>query len=284
MALRPLGIGEIVDGAVKLVRLDIRHLAPVAATVFLPVAVLQWWDLLGADLTGATTDGTSMLASIFFMGSGLEGWIFPGSVVLALTALRSFVLYGADHVLFGRGRPSSAQVVRALPGMMAAWLLKLLIIVAATLLAIVPGIVAVTRLAVVESAVISEGAGPWRSIRRSNGLVKGRTFQVLATLTILLVVRLLVGILLNLAGESGVFFDLEPAATRLFIVIVTFVSSVAIWPVAMAAKALVYADLRVRREALDLDLVLRDLRRLPAPITTHRTTHQAEPLWEVRRP
>ena len=38
MALRPLGIGEIVDGAVKLVRLDFRHLWAVAATVFLPVA------------------------------------------------------------------------------------------------------------------------------------------------------------------------------------------------------------------------------------------------------
>ncbi len=259
MALRPLGIGEIVDGAVKLVRLDVRHLWGAAATIFLPVALVQWWDLLDADLSGETTG--SGVASIFLMGSGLEGWSFPVLVILAITVLRPFVLHSADEVLFGRVRASIPQILRGLPTMAVASTLKFLAIALGALLGGVPGIFVATRLAVAESTVVSEGTGPVAAIPRSSRLVKGRTFPILGTLTVLLLVRLGVALVLNVAGESGVFLDLEPAATRLFIVVGSYATAVMIWPVALAAKALVFADLRVRKEALDLDLMISRLDR-----------------------
>lgn len=257
MALRPLGIGEIVDGAVKLVRVDLRHLWGAAAGIFLPVALVQWWDLLDADLAGETT--ASGIASLFLMGSGLEGWSFPVLVVLALIVLRPFVLHSADEVLFGRARATIPQVLHSLPKAALSSLLKTPLIVAGALLGGVPGIVVATRLAVVESTVVSEGTGPVAAIPRSYRLVKGRTFPILGTLTVLLLVRLGVALVLNGAAASGVFLDLQPAATRLFIVLATYLTAVMIWPVALAAKALVFADLRVRKEALDLDLLIGSL-------------------------
>ncbi len=257
MALRPLGIGEIVDGAVKLVRLDLRHLWGAAAGIFLPVALVQWWDLLDADLSGETT--ASGIASLILMGSGLEGWSFPVLVVLALIVLRPFVLHSADEVLFGRVRATIPQVLRSLPKAALSSLLKIPLILVGALLGGVPGIVVATRLGVVESTVVSEGTGPLAAIPRSYGLVKGRTLPILGTLSVLLLVRLGVALVLNGAAGSGVFLDLQPAATRLFIVLATYLNAVMIWPVALAAKALVFADLRVRKEALDLDLLIGSL-------------------------
>ena len=256
--LRPLRIGELVDGAINITRLHAARIFGVASLCFLPVALLQWWDLLGKSLD-ANTDGATQLVNLYFFGAGPESITFALSATAAVVVLRSYVLAMTDHELFGLPERSHRRIWREVPRLAAHAVPKYLAIALGFVALVVPGFILIAFFSVSESSVYSEQAGPFGALKRSYRLVKSRLGEVLGTIAVFGLVRFFSGILIAVFTQALVAADLQPASLRLMLVVGTYCASVAIWPVVLAAKALLYADLRIRQEALDLDLMLRSM-------------------------
>jgi hypothetical protein len=127
-----------------------------------------------------------------------------------------------------------------------------------------------TKLAIVPSVIVLERAPVFRAVGRSWALTRGyfwRTLGVLALVSIILSVAsqvvttpisLLMGIGSSLIDPTG---SVEGAAlttfvlTYILLILVTLIVSAITSVVQAAAVALVYIDLRMRSEGLDLELV-----------------------------
>ncbi|HEV7207050.1 MAG TPA: hypothetical protein VGN18_20785 [Jatrophihabitans sp.] len=270
-ALRPLGAGEILDGAVRCVRRNVRT----AFVVALPYAVLRTG--LVALLELATFDSNDAAALSFF-----------GSMILSL--LLGVVLTGfltpafADEFL---GRHLTAGECVARVGF-AVWpLVGLAVVVALVeeigLVALLIGGIWLWGVwAVAAPALVTERTGLRGALGRSLTLVKGdfwRTFWVrLLGLIVTSVISFLLALPfdalaaavtgndpfhLTATGLSGPqVFVLISAAGGLIAALVT-------GPISAAVDVLLYLDLRMRREGMDLVLTLPPLPAdaLPAPDT-----------------
>lgn len=126
------------------------------------------------------------------------------------------------------------------------------------------------RLSVAVPAMLEEGVGPIRGIARSWTLVRGSFWRIVGILLVVYVLALaiqyaLMGVLLVVAilvpGLSG---DMRGG---LVVVLLTLVE-VLITPIWALAVTLIYFDLRVRREALDLDQLAEAVAPLPPPVTS----------------
>lgn len=255
--LRPLQIGELVDGAINITRLQAARAFGVAALCFFPVALIQWWDLLGKSLE-ATPDGATLFVNLYFFGAGPESIAFAVSAIAAVVVLRVHVLNITDQELFGLPDRSPQRIWREVPRLVAHAVPKYAAIALGSVL-VIPAIALLAFFSVSESSIYSEQAGPFESLKRSYRLTKNRFGGVLGTILIFGFIRFSSGLLVLIFTQALVATDLQPASARLMLVVSTYCASVLIWPVVIAAKALLYADLRVRQEALDLDLMLRSL-------------------------
>ncbi|WP_202800907.1 glycerophosphoryl diester phosphodiesterase membrane domain-containing protein [Salinibacterium sp. PAMC 21357] len=170
---------------------------------------------------------------------------FFGIVVFALVAALFFAIGGTAGTVFG--------VLSVLAG----------IVIGIALMAWLG-----TSLALVPSALMIERLPLGRAIRRSWSLVSGsfwRTFGILALIIVIVqVVSSVVTAPLSILGSFGAVLlnptGNEAAGTATFVglYIVTMILSVAIGAITIiiqsAAPALLYIDLRMRKEGFDLDL------------------------------
>ncbi|WP_126622191.1 glycerophosphoryl diester phosphodiesterase membrane domain-containing protein [Actinomyces bovis] len=116
-----------------------------------------------------------------------------------------------------------------------------------------------TRLLVAPAALILEDVGVIDSIKRSWQLTKGSFWRVLGmNLVISILVSIVSGTLGGIFGMAGgLSIVLSPKAFALFLSLTTFLTSVVtglVLPFQAAANALIYIDLRMRKEGLDVDL------------------------------
>ena len=252
--LRPLGAADILDGAVRLVR---RH-ARAAFTLSLPFAVVR------AALTAVLGVATGTLTQVGVLG----GLAISGAFGTILTGLLAPVLAGD---LLGEqltARDALRRVGRR-------WWPLVVLAVAATLAEnaglgalLVGGVWLWGAWAVVAPAMIVEGTGIRRAFGRSVELVRGVFWRVwgLRTLGWLLTYVLGLFVQLPFVVAAGALADLNPfdpsdspRSSALYVAISaigTLISVTLIAPVTSAVEVLLYLDLRVRREGLDIVLHL----------------------------
>jgi len=120
--------------------------------------------------------------------------------------------------------------------------------------------------AVAVPVLLVEGAGPVRSLGRSTELVRGRFWPVLGTVLLAsLLVSVLQGILvapvivLQLTGSSFLLTSILTGIAQL-------VGSALTLPYVAAVTAVIYFDLRVRKEGYDLELLARGVGVDPPPL------------------
>ncbi|MDO4899407.1 glycerophosphoryl diester phosphodiesterase membrane domain-containing protein [Actinomyces sp.] len=116
------------------------------------------------------------------------------------------------------------------------------------------------RLSVAGAALILENVGVWEGIRRSWQLTRSNFWHVLGTL---LLTVLIVGVVSNLVGGavgiitgSGTLLFGAPASAFMMAVsaFIGGLLDAVIMPFSSAATALIYIDLRMRQEGLDVEL------------------------------
>jgi hypothetical protein len=293
--LRPLAIGEILDAGIKLF---VRHWQTLVLSVvglILPVQILS--ALVTASVAPEQFDLTTTESGVdegeeaeFLIGQGAIALLSVISVLLA-TAVCFKAVADAYLGVEPEWRRSLRFAVGRLGGLFGVAFVGGLLLALATLALIVPGIWLFVMYSVAVPALLLERIGPLAALRRSFRLVRGRWW---ATAGALLVGYLLIGVL---GALVTVVVMLIPAlvaedntlAAALGAVVGGTLGSMLTTPYSAAVVALLYFDLRVRKEGLDLQLIAEgvDVRRdpdapLPAPLVADEYTPEERaqaPYW-----
>lgn len=286
-----MGLGEILDGAFKLLRADLGPLLLAVAAVVIPTQILlaftQYeiqsglFDSFAIDPTtpeaGEAAVREAFAAVPAFVGVGvLQG-------LLLLLAGAAVARIGAARYLGHAERPLQAlgAAGRRAPALVAASILRglaaalpmaaagaFVFVGAATqgqggfavlggllfLPAAVLGLWIYISLALTVPIIMIEGSGPLRSLSRSARLVRGRWWPTFGTLLVAAIVLGIVAAALGfIPSLIGGLLPTEVVGV-VFGTIGAILSSLLTQPVSMLIKTLLYFDERIRKEGLDLQL------------------------------
>jgi hypothetical protein len=274
-ALRPLGIGEILDVGIKIYWRNAWTLFRIVLFVVLPAQIIVGIIQISALPSGVDSQTGNFFGPRFTSSnptiSGhdattLAVGFFAALVINALAG--KFAQAGcfravADAYL---GEPVSWRAslrfaLRRLPAVVAVSLLSTILIGIGAVLCVIPGIYLWGAYYVAIPVVLVEGAGPIRALGRSRDLVSGRwwsTIGVALVGSVLVFVvagafsALILGVALASPAQNTVTgFILNTVATTLSAVLTT--------PAAAAFATVLYVDLRVRKEGFDLLLLAQRL-------------------------
>jgi hypothetical protein len=266
-ALRPLGVGEILDAGIKVYLGNARILMGLSAVVVVPFQMLNAVVLLsvvssanevprgfaGLGARNAVDNSATLGAKVILSFTGL----IVGVLVTAACVKAVSDAYLDQPVDLGASLRFAARRILSL-----VWLeiLTLVLLAFAFAALLVPGIWLYAAWSVATPALLIEGLRGRHALRRSFGLVKGRWWPVAGVLVVAAVMVALIsgaieGVLLAIVLTSGgsVFFA---------VVVVTFtggVASILTQPFQAAVKTILYYDLRVRREGYDVQLLAEQL-------------------------
>jgi hypothetical protein len=249
-------IADILDGAIAVIKAAPRSVFVIAATFVLPLELVTAWlqrdSLADRGLAGAFSAATSSSGSsdssfsvssiVLIIGSGLVLSLITGAIA---------------HLLSSWYADRSPTVVEALkaslaraPALMGAWFLVHLAEGASALALLIPALFVMPLFLVVAPVIVIEGLGPWAGIRRSVGLTRVRYGAVLGAAILIAIVSTLLTFALSGLSLAFSFFSFG----WIIDVICRGASSLVTEPFVAAAATLVYLDLRVRAEGLDLEL------------------------------
>lgn len=271
--LRPLGVGEMVDGAIRLYRNHFLTLIKISASVLGPIGLIE----LLAVATVGPVDMTSMLVvDPEATPTEVLEPLIPMYTVLGVTAILSFLgsvlVQAASLTALAQSyqgaepewRTSLASGARRFLALMVATIILSLASGVGLLFCLIPGIFLFTMWTVTPAALVTEQLGPISALGRSFRLVRGRFWPVLGAVVLAyllyVVVSQIIGTITGVVTVFGVAnsdqFSFLPAV--LGNVLVSIVSA----PFLAAMVTIIYFDLRVRKEGYDLELMARDLERL----------------------
>jgi hypothetical protein len=255
--LRPRGVGEVLETAFGLYVRYWRTLIPVVAIVVVPLTLLEYGlqDLLFGDIEVIRRGGqvVDVQASADELGRAAFGGLLLGAITILITLiLVGAVSWAVAGALVGReptlGESYRFGVARMWPILLVA-VLTGLAVVGGLILFVVPGIIFMVRFSVSVPALVVENARGTAAMSRSWNLVRDRSWPVLGTL---IVAALLTGIVSSIitAPFSDVWLLRGLAAAA---------GSVVTTPYTSLVIGLIYFDLRVRKEALDVAGLAREL-------------------------
>ncbi|TCO62457.1 hypothetical protein [Actinocrispum wychmicini] len=275
--LRPLGLGEILDGAVTTIRTYPKQMLGVSALVetvsaLLSLGVLLYvrfqTDLLVVRLPADQYDVQANLDAAFDAFRATLVVAIPALViaVLARAFLTGFLTVVVGKAVLGQSVSFSETWQHVKPrvgALLGASVLYTLMVVGASFGFLVPGIWLYVLFSLTSTALILEGAKVGGAFGRSRDLVSGawwRTCGILLLATILaailsyiieLPVNLLSGGLYNLTG-TGPVPDLGLAI--LLNAVAGILAGTLTQPFVSGVTTLVYIDRRMRREGMDIEL------------------------------
>jgi hypothetical protein len=270
--LRPLSLGEILDRTFTLFRGSFwlfMGISAIPRVLTLILSLAQIFLLLPLGFGGIGQRGSappteavlrglmafSALAFLSFVVGLLVVLLTQGATVTAVSELylgRSITI--ADSFRRIRGDLGTLLGVLILSG---------LAIIAGFIFLIIPGFYLMCRLLVGVPAALAEKIGPTEAFERSFSLTSdnaGRAFVIL-----LLYFALSMGgaMLFVLPFEIGVFMARgNPSMTMFWTAMMQvggFIASVFVTPILTIASAVFYYDLRVRKEAFDLQMLMSPL-------------------------
>ena len=273
-ALRPLGIGEILDVGIKIYWRNAWTLFRIVLFVVLPAQIVV--NLIQiSSLPSGVNSGTGGPFGPSFTSSqpisrrdGVTLAVGYG-VALIINALAGKLAQAgcfravADAYLGEEvsWRSSLRYALRRLPAVVGLSLLSTIFIGIGFVLCIIPGIYLWGAFYVAVPVLLVEGVGPWRALGRSRQLVRGRWWgtigvAIVGSILVFIVAGALNGLILGVALASPAQdtltgFVLTTLATTLSAVLTT--------PAAAAFATVLYVDLRVRKEGFDLLLLAQRL-------------------------
>jgi hypothetical protein len=286
--LRPLGFGEILDGAFTLYR---RNFVTFAVTALVPTALmLALMVFVGFGVFASLSSGDATQIISAFLGIGLIVGLAVGLLFMAMYGAltrQASQSYTGQHTSVGDGFSAGARAV--LPMLGATLLAVILFIIAVFAVGIVIGIVTalvammgigiltvlVTILAfcamaavylggiallfAVLPAIVVEGKGPIDAISRSIDLARGALGRVVGLMLVTLVITYLpiLAVMLLTGSFAQITNPGTVPSTGQFVTqqVLSMGVGVLTTPFMMAVVVLLYYDRRVRTEALDVQML-----------------------------
>jgi len=281
LELRPLSIGELLDRTFSLYRRNFLLFIGISAIPQLLVLALQLAQVAfmpsRVPIQPPATTDFQVAGSGFSTGGalGVVGVVIVGLIVYVIAYLFSQggTVFAVSELYLGRATTigqSLGRVRGELGSLLGVVILNGLVTGVSFLLLIIPGIYMACRLCVCIPAALLENLGPRESLERSFGLTKdnaGRAFLILFLYFVILYAALF---LFDIPFAIGIQFEARnPSMIRLLTGLMqvgNFVAGVLITPVLTIASSIFYFDLRVRKEAFDLQLMMNPLAGgMPAP-------------------
>jgi hypothetical protein len=273
-ALRPLGIGEILDVGIKIYWRNAWTLFRIVLFVVLPAQIVVNIIQVSALPPGVKSVGSSPFGPSF--DSNTDTLNTRDSVTLVVGYVIALIINALAGKLAQAGcfravadaylgeqvgwRQSLRFAVRRLPAVVGLSILSTILIGLGTIACVIPGIYLWGAFYVAIPVLLVEGVGPRRALGRSRRLVKGRWWgtigvAIIGYLLVAIVGAALTALVFGVAVSSGqdtvVGFVVGTLATTL--------SSMLTTPAAAAFATVLYIDLRVRKEGFDLLLLAQRL-------------------------
>lgn len=269
LALRPMTVADILDGAFGIIKARPGRLLGLTAVFVIPVyllnAYLQRDALAGFGVWEAiTSQDPEMVEALEEESNPFRDLTSSLLTLLGSGIVLVYVAAAVAHMLgnwsAGRDVPAGqllSTVARRSWALLASFALVHLAEVVGVLGCYVGVIFVMPFFVAVAPAIGAEDAGPLGAITRSTGLVSGRYWPTMGvTLMIALVGQLLGTALGSLPSILAVVIGLDVAWPLM--ALGSILGSVVVTPFTAAATVLLYLDLRVRREGLDLEMSIRD--------------------------
>ena len=261
--LRPLGVGEILDVAITIYRRNFRTLLTLVFVVVAPFEILssliQASALPDDPFLTETAPGRVELDDDLWIGIAGFGAAAVLSFIGGLVATGACFKAIADGYLGERSkwRPALGYAARRLHSILWVTLLSTVIALVGFVFLIVPGIYLYVGFAVAVPVLLTEGLKGRKALGRSRRLVKGRwwgTFGVVFLGAIL--VGIAEGAIVGLPAIATTIDTADPTLGSFLVnTTATVLASVIATPLSAAFVTVLYFDLRVRKEAFDLQLL-----------------------------
>jgi hypothetical protein len=278
--LRPLGLGEILDGAVSVIRQNWQAMVGLSVAVvavlglfrfLLDVTLLRDAATSGSTFfsfnssdslsTGASVSGSDLAALLVVLATNLLTWAATILLTGILSVIVSQAVLGQRATLgdaWGRVRPQLGRLVGLSIMVSVFWFLGLL-------LCVIPGIFLWVALSVSAPALVLERGTVFGSMGRSRRLVTNlwwRTFGILLlTALVSFVVALVVEIPILIVGVGSAFAtgigstDGDYVLAQLLTAVASIIAGALTYPFVASVSSLLYVDMRMRKEGLDIELM-----------------------------
>jgi hypothetical protein len=259
--LRPMTLGEVLDRTFKLYKSNFLLFAGITAWPFLVLLVINIGIAgfgLGARPAAGSVPSSGVLPSVI-----AGGITFALLYLFLLGAAQAATVFAVSDLYLGRPtglrdcyKRVGAKAVRVIFIL----LLTGIIVGVGCLLLIIPGIILLCRTAISVPASMLEDSKTIRSIERSMELTKGFAGQMFVIFLMVWVMSWLVAAIF----EVPFAFLVTAQHTVSFGTLVlqhlsSFVSQVLVGPIGTIAFSLMYYNLRVRKEAFDIQHLMASL-------------------------
>jgi hypothetical protein len=267
--LHPMGIGEILDVAIKLYRRNAWTLIRIVVVIVAPVTIV-------ANLISVSATPNELSPKFGFSGltstndpnlTGHEVLTFLVGVIAAatLTWIGSLVATGATFKALAASflgeqpewKSSLGFAARRIHSLVWLSVLAALFIGLGAILLVIPGIYLAIAFTVAVPALLSEELRGRKALARSRRLVKGRWWGALG---LVFLGALLAGVVSSALAALALGVAASGASTNTVLgftvsTIATIVAKTVTTPFTAAYVTVLYFDLRVRHEAFDLQLL-----------------------------
>ncbi|MCA1823465.1 MAG: hypothetical protein LC640_04225 [Frankia sp.] len=281
--LRPLGVGELLDGALTTMRQHPRATLGLSAVVVAVTGVLQFAAqalLLSQGAGDAVAVGVSATVVATLLGALgtliLSGMltVVIGDAVLGRPLSLGSVWRRSRPLLLRLGGASLLAGLVAIAPLLVAGLVILAIWLATggdgtttatvAVFALIAGVVAsvyvLISVSLTTPALMLEAQRPRAALRRSRGLVRGSWWRVLGVLLLAGLIKATIQGIISAPFTivSGVtLFDTDATPSLAALAVITLGSTIArviVLPFSAGVQALLYVDRRMRAEGLDVTL------------------------------
>ena len=262
--LRPMSLGELLDRTFTLYKSRFWLFATI---MLVPYVILLAVNVAGSMIGAAAPRSAGSPATL--SGAAVGGF-FLGVAVFALIYLATFAaaqaatVFAVSDLYLGR-ETSARQAYSRVRGKVGRVLLVIIMaglaVAGGFVLLIIPGIIALCRTAVSVPAAMLENVKARQALSRSFDLTKGHAMRILLVFIFVLVLTWIAAfifqfpILLALRPLTK-----QPQAVPVGLAILShlgeFIAGVLVGPIGTIAFSLIYYDLRVRKEAFDLQLLM----------------------------
>jgi hypothetical protein len=262
LPLRQMGIGELIDAAVRLYRLEWKVLMGIVAFVLIPITFLEVWVtevIVGpiGQVPGPTSDLLGPLIIVSLAFGAVQFLVIQPFLVAAITRAAADVYLGEP---VGIGRTYRFALGR-LHLILWITILATLATLLGLVLLVIPGIIVLVRLAFAAPVLVVEDLRGRKAIGRSWRLAKGHFWRILGTLVLAGLIVAIVAAIVSIPGEL-VVQGLGPGAWPISALVSAF-ASVLTTPFSMLVIVLLYFDLRIRKEGFDMEVMARELAAAP---------------------
>lgn len=258
--LRPLTVVEILDRTFTLYR---RHFLLFIGIAALPQILLLALQLARTLLLAGPGSPRPALAASYTLGTILLSLVLMIITFIATLFSQSATIFAITDLYLNRPFTISGCLSRAWSGIGTVFLVGLLnalAVLVGTLALVIPGFYILCRVSIAAPAALIERRGPMDAISRSWHLTEdnaGRAFILFLVYFVLaFAATLLTGVPLGLAVVT---YRDNPGALQIWMALTQTANAllnILIIPILLIATCLFYFDLRVRKEAVDLQLMM----------------------------